>query len=176
VDRRAFLGTLGLLGARHAAEAQQAGKVWRIGILTPGAAQWQPAVFKQALRGLGYEEPTNLIIVVRDATGRLDMLPQLAGELVREQVDVIVAISTPGTRAAIRRWCQRHADIRDLSLSSASYRGPIGKRPIGWGVSFGDSVTADHRSPRERPHWNVGLGTLSVTDARVTGYMGRRVG
>ena len=87
--------------ALFAAEAQQARKVYRVGVLTPSGLQWQPAVFRQALRDLGYEETVNLTIVVRDAGGRLEALPQLAMELVRENVDVIVAINTPGTRAAI---------------------------------------------------------------------------
>jgi putative ABC transport system substrate-binding protein len=80
----------------------QAAKVYRVGVLTPSASQWQPTAFRQALRELGYEEPRNLTIAVRDARGRLDALPGLAAELARENVDVIVAINTPGTRAAMR--------------------------------------------------------------------------
>lgn len=89
------------LMAPLATEAQQAQKAYRVGVLTPSASQWQPAVFRQALRDLGYEEPANLTLKVRDAGGKLEALPRLAMELVREHVDIIVAINTPSTRAAI---------------------------------------------------------------------------
>jgi putative ABC transport system substrate-binding protein len=81
--------------------AQHAQKVYRVGVLTPSASQWQPDVFRQALRDLGYQEPSNLTLFVRDAGGHLDALPRLATELVRDKVDVLVAVNTPGTRAAI---------------------------------------------------------------------------
>lgn len=101
VKRRAFLAAAGaLLGAPRA--FAQTTKVYRVGVLTPSAPQWQPSVFRQALRDLGYAEPQNLTIAVRDARGRLEALPTLAMELVREHVDVIVAVNTPGTRAAMR--------------------------------------------------------------------------
>lgn len=58
-------------------------------------------MFRQALRELGYEERVNLTISLRDARGRLEILPQLASDLVRENVDVLVAVNTPGARAAI---------------------------------------------------------------------------
>ena len=81
--------------------AQQTQKAYRVGVLTPSASQWRPAVFRQALRDLGYEQPGNLTLEVRDAGGKLEALPRLAMELVRDNVDVIVAINTPSTRAAI---------------------------------------------------------------------------
>lgn len=87
--------------ASHSATAQPAQKVYRVGVLTPSPEQWQPAVFRQALQGLGYREPSNLVLIVRDAKGRLDALETLAGELVRGKVDVLVAVNTPGTRAAM---------------------------------------------------------------------------
>ena len=83
-----------------AVEAQQPHRRYRVGVLTLSASQWQPAVFTDGLKELGYDEGANLTIVVRDAGGRLEALPQLAAELVKEQVDVIVAVNTPGTRAA----------------------------------------------------------------------------
>ncbi len=89
---------LGLLGAPLPAEAQQAGKVYRIGILMPGSAV--PRVFRQGLRDLGDVEGENIVIEARFAEGKLDPLPQLAAELVRLKVDVIVTRSTPAARAA----------------------------------------------------------------------------
>jgi putative ABC transport system substrate-binding protein len=94
--RIAAITAVGCLMASFTASAQ-----YKVGVLTPSAAQWQPSVFRQALRDRGYQEGSNLTLTVRDANGRLDALPQLANELVRAEVDVIVAVNTPGARAAI---------------------------------------------------------------------------
>lgn len=97
--RRALLSALPLVALP--AYAQPAPGRHRVGVLTPSLVQWQPATFREAMRTLGYHEATNLVLVVRDAEGRLDRLPALAAELVRSDVAVIVAINTPGARAAI---------------------------------------------------------------------------
>ena len=83
-----------------ATEAQQATKVWRIGVLQIGSSDTSTSALRQALRELGYVEGRNLVIVDRMAQGRLDRLPDLAAELVRTHVDVIVASGVAGTRAA----------------------------------------------------------------------------
>jgi putative ABC transport system substrate-binding protein len=74
VDRRAFVaGTLGLLAAPLAAEAQQAGRVYRIGMLqnAPTAINTPNlAAFRRGLRELGYVEGQNVIIEYRSADGR----------------------------------------------------------------------------------------------------------
>jgi putative ABC transport system substrate-binding protein len=103
MDRRGFLLTsvACVLAAPVAGEAQQAAKVYRLGLLTPAAPQWDTREFREALRGLGYIEGANLILDVRSAEGELDQLPLLATDLVRARPDVIVAVNTPGTRAAI---------------------------------------------------------------------------
>jgi putative ABC transport system substrate-binding protein len=98
MDRRAFLGTLagGLLAAPLAAGAQPAGKVVRIGYLSlqredgrDGDKSWV-AAFRQRLRDLGYVEGRNVAIEQRHAAGRADRLPELASELVRLNLDVLV--------------------------------------------------------------------------------------
>jgi putative ABC transport system substrate-binding protein len=90
-----------LLAAPLAAEAQQAGKVWRIGILAPGVPQ-DPSrsPLLQPLRDLGYVENQNLVAERRYAEGKIERLPDLAAELVKLKVDVIFAVSTPGVQAA----------------------------------------------------------------------------
>jgi putative tryptophan/tyrosine transport system substrate-binding protein len=105
VDRRAFIGTLagGLLAAQLAAEAQQAGQVYRIGYLSASSDTSNPRVreaFRQGLRELGWVEGQNIIIEYRWADGRFDRLPDLAAELVRLKVDVLVAAPTPAALAA----------------------------------------------------------------------------
>lgn len=74
MNRRAFLSALSgsLLAAPLGAEAQQAGKNWRVGLLSPGsasAAGSRLAAFKQGLRDLGYVEGQNLAIEYRWAEG-----------------------------------------------------------------------------------------------------------
>jgi putative ABC transport system substrate-binding protein len=107
VDRRAFIGALtGGLGAPLAGEAQQAGKrVPRVGLLAPGSgsdplAQPYVEVFRQGLRELGYVEDQSIVIAYRWAEGKYERLPDLAAELARLKVDVIVAVGTVGAQAA----------------------------------------------------------------------------
>lgn len=84
--------------------AQQAGRVWRVGFL---AFPTRPSsldshvfgAFPRGMRELGYVEGRNLLIEWRFADGRVERLPELAAELVRLKVDVIV-VSASATRAA----------------------------------------------------------------------------
>jgi ABC-type uncharacterized transport system substrate-binding protein len=55
--------------------------------------------FSQGLRELGYVEGTNIVVEYRGAAGKIERLPDAAGELVRLHVDVIVAPNTPAARA-----------------------------------------------------------------------------
>jgi len=92
-----------LLTAPLAAEAQQAGRVPRIGFLATGShSDMSPRLdaFRQGLRELGWVEGQNIVIDYRSAEGKLDRLPDLAAELVRLKVDIIVAVPTPAAAAA----------------------------------------------------------------------------
>jgi putative ABC transport system substrate-binding protein len=103
MDRRAFIGTVAgsLLVAPLAAQAQQAGKVYRIGFLGDVVVQTNPASsFRQGLHDLGYAEGRDFVMEYRWAERHLDRLPELAADLVRAKVDVIVTSGTPGIRAA----------------------------------------------------------------------------
>ncbi len=96
-NRRTFLCglTLGMLSASLAAEAQPAGKVWRIGVVFPAesASPTEPngAAFRQGLRDLGYVEGQNVAVEYRYAHGRTERYSELVGELVELKVDVLVA-------------------------------------------------------------------------------------
>ena len=107
MNRRSFIGTLAgsLLAAPLAAEAQQAGKVWRIGFLSPSVSadlrlQGLLQAFRQGLSELGYVEGRNVAMELRWAEGKYDRLPGLARELVGLRMDVIVAVAVPAIRAA----------------------------------------------------------------------------
>jgi len=96
--------TLSILAAPLVTAAQPAGKVHRIGWLSPGFPRpdRDPPVdaFRQGLRALGYVEGQNLVIAYREAEGRIERLPDLAAELVQLQMEVIVAVGSAATRAA----------------------------------------------------------------------------
>src|SRR4029453_1644409 len=90
-----------ILLAPLAGEAQQAGKVPRIGFLSLTSPSDRPFLldaFRQRLRELGWVEGQNIVIDYRYAQDRVDRLPDLAAELVRLKVDLIVA--SAGTQVA----------------------------------------------------------------------------
>jgi putative ABC transport system substrate-binding protein len=93
--------TLSFLAAPLAAGAQQAGRIPRIGLLWSGAPSDPYAqAFRQGLQELGYVEGKSIVLEDRSAEGRPDRLPTLAAELVRLQVDVILAAESETIRAA----------------------------------------------------------------------------
>jgi putative ABC transport system substrate-binding protein len=103
MDRRTFLAGTGsvLLAAPLAAEGQQAGRMYRIGWLTPALADDENSrAFREAMRALGYVEGQTVAFESRSAADDLDQVPRLAAELVRSKVDVIVAVSPPAILAA----------------------------------------------------------------------------
>jgi putative ABC transport system substrate-binding protein len=89
---------IGILAVPLPAGAQPAGKVYRIGYLTAGGGVEQS--FRDAMRQLGYLEGQNIVIESRFAERKLERLPDLAADLVRHKVDVIVTITTPAAQAA----------------------------------------------------------------------------
>jgi putative ABC transport system substrate-binding protein len=101
IERRRFIEVFagGLLVSPLAAEAQQAGRIPRVGVLatrTAGDARLEGLL--QGLRELGYVEGRNLLVEYRDAEGKTERFPALAAELVLLKCDVIV--TTGGTLAA----------------------------------------------------------------------------
>ena len=105
--REAVLGLIALGAAPLAALAQQAGKVWRVGILAQGARPAAPGgdsfgTFLRGLRELGYVEGRNLAIEWRYAQDKLENLPVLAAELVALKPDVLVSGANAGPLALQR--------------------------------------------------------------------------
>jgi putative tryptophan/tyrosine transport system substrate-binding protein len=107
MDRRRFLLTslAGAVAVPLAAEAQQAGRVYRIGQLafsTCPTAPFDNDPLRAAFRDLSYVEGRNIVIECRGPAGQLDRLNDLATELVRLKVDVLVTNGTPSALAAQR--------------------------------------------------------------------------
>ena len=105
--RRELLMLIGagiaLLAQLPVSFAQPKGKLWRIGFLgATSAASYASRVeaLRAGLRELGYVEGKNITIEFRWADGKYERLPDLAAELVKLKVDMIVTHGTPGTRAA----------------------------------------------------------------------------
>jgi len=96
---RALAIALAILVTPIAADAQQPGKIPRIGVL---ASIRSPATegFERGLRELGYVEGKNILIEWRLVQGKFERLPEFAADLVRLKVDVIVAPATPYVLAA----------------------------------------------------------------------------
>jgi len=85
--------------------AQPAGKTYRIGIVEPVSAPLNAAnldAFRRGLRELGYVEGQNIVLEYRSADGHQDKFPELATELVRLNVDVILTTGTPAALAVKR--------------------------------------------------------------------------
>jgi putative ABC transport system substrate-binding protein len=106
VKRREFitLFTGFIMACPGGLRAQQPKKIARIGYLTtsslesPGARVLREA-FWQGLRELGYVEGMNILVEYRGADGKIERFPDVASELVRLEVDLIVAPNTPAARA-----------------------------------------------------------------------------
>jgi putative tryptophan/tyrosine transport system substrate-binding protein len=122
IGRRKFLATLGGAAAwPFAARAQQLGKLPTIGALVIGNTNpeqfWRE--FRQGLRDLGYIDGQNIRFEFRSAEGQLNRLPELAAELVRLKVDVIVTWFTPPALVAKQA-------TREIPIVMADTGDPIG--------------------------------------------------
>ena len=99
----AFVVAAAILIAVNLADGQQPGKVPRIGVLypdSPSASAPRIKAFQQGLRELGYVDGKNIIVEVRHAEGKRETLPELAAELARLKVDVIITVAADAIAAA----------------------------------------------------------------------------
>ena len=103
-DRRSFVAAIatGMLLIGRPAGAQAPARAWRIGFLTPSAISPRGIMpeMRQRLRELGYVEGRDVRFEVRSANEDFERLPDLAADLVRSGVDLIIAVSSPAIRAA----------------------------------------------------------------------------
>ncbi len=129
---------LGILVALLAAGTQPAGKVYRIGVLeTTSAALNVPNLdaFRHGLRELGYLEGQNLVIAYRSADGRPERFPDLATELVRLPVDLILTWGTPAALAA------KHATHDTMPVVITGAGDPVGSGLVASLAHPGGNVT-----------------------------------
>jgi ABC-type uncharacterized transport system substrate-binding protein len=101
IRRREFITLFGGAAAWPlAARAQQPAKVYRIGVFNAGSAPVNWLVFANRLRELGWVEGKNVVFEYHYAENQLDRLPELAADLVRRDVNLIVGIGTLAPLAA----------------------------------------------------------------------------
>ena len=121
MKRREFITFVGGVAAWPLAARAQQPKVPTIGVLVIGNISteefWRE--FQQGLRDLGYIEGQNIRFEFRSAEGHIDRLPELAAELVRLKVDVIVTWFTPTAVAAAKA-------TREIPIVMAETGDPIG--------------------------------------------------
>ena len=138
-----FVLAILLLAIVHAAHAQQTGKIFRIGFLDPSTASGSAVLveaFRQELSKLGWIEGKNITIEYRFAEQKPERLPELAADLVRLKVDlIVVACDDSGVGGKESNYYHSHRD---------------GERP--------DPVGAGLVASLARPGGNVtGLSSLS---------------
>src|SRR5215475_9207395 len=124
ISRRAFIATLaGILGAPLGAEAQAQGKVRHIGYLSPGPPPGGGfhgiELFREGLGKVGYVVGQSLVVHERYASGKDDLLPDLAADLVRGKPDLIVTVGDQATAATAKA-------TRDIPIVMAPSTDPVG--------------------------------------------------
>jgi putative tryptophan/tyrosine transport system substrate-binding protein len=148
--RREFITLLGggMVSWPRTAQAQQAGRVWRIGYLS---GRYGPSDlsrgFVQGLRDLGYVDGENLIVEYRFAMGKNDRMPELAADLVRARMDLIATEGTPSTKAAMQA-------TRTIPIVFGSVQDPVEKGIVAslarpGGNATGNALIADHSKALE---------------------------
>jgi putative tryptophan/tyrosine transport system substrate-binding protein len=128
--------TIGVLLAPLVSEAQQTGKIWRIGILS-GSSAASPGgltVLLQGLRDAGLVEGRNAVFEIRYTEGRTERFPAFATELVTLHPDILVAIGTPAIAAA-----KQATSTIPIVMAAAS--DPVGARLVASLARPGGNVT-----------------------------------
>src|SRR5262245_33508220 len=161
---------LGILGGPLAVAAQQPAKIPRIGYLRVGAPtapsnQRNRDAFLQGLQALGYVEGKNIVIEWRFAEGRYERLPDLAAELVRLPVDVLVATSTPEAVAA-------KAATKTLPIVFAGVGDPLGTGLVASLASPGGNLTGLSLLSRDLDGKRLELLKETVPEASAVAFLG----
>ena len=163
MDRRAFVaGVAALLARPLAAEAQPAGKVYRIGVISSGSSVTSGAfldAFRQRLRELGHTEGRNIAIESRYAEAQSGRYPVLATEMIGLGVDVIVVSGTLAARAV--KQVTSTIPIVMVSVGDAVAAGLVKSLPKPGGNVTGQSFMGSELAVK-------GLDTLTDAFPRAT--------
>ena len=168
MDRRAFLGTLALLGAPRAGEAQPAGRVHRIGFLGDSTAALEANLvgpFREGLRDLGYVEGRNVLIEYRWAEGKYDHFPALFGKLLALKaavclasvVAVLVLLAAPSTPEAQPTKISRIGILSGGSGVPPPLLDAFRQTLRDLGHHEGRNILIEYRSAEAKPEWLPGL-------------------
>jgi putative ABC transport system substrate-binding protein len=153
-SRREFITLLGSAASAWPLAArgqQQTGKVWRIGFLSAqpraGSGSGLYAGFRQGMRELGYVEGQDFVSEWRSADGQYGRLPELAAELVRLKMDVLISGLTPGVRALQQA-------TSTIPIVTAYSIDPVGNRLVASLAHPGGNVTglagsSDDSAPKQ---------------------------
>jgi len=153
--RRDVLGLLGLAPLLARAQGRAPGKVYRVGVLETTSLQLNAENFERFRKGMeerGYVEGPSLVLLYRSAEGRTERFAELAAELVKLKVDLIVARGTPAALAAMK------ATAAATASATASASAPI---PIVMAAA-GDPVESRLVASLAKPGGNV-TGLTSTT-------------
>jgi putative ABC transport system substrate-binding protein len=162
--RREFIALLGVAAAGLPPAAQAQPRTPRIGILLAGGSE-TTGPLREELRNLGYIEGQNIQFEVRSAQGQISRLPELAAELVRGQVDIIVASITPAVRAA--------RDVtRDIPIIMAPGNDPVALGLISSFARPGGNITGVTGSSSELWAKNLEFIREVLPAARLVGVPG----
>jgi ABC-type uncharacterized transport system substrate-binding protein len=134
MKRREFIMIAGAVAAWPLVAPAQQAQLPRIGILLVGNREPFSSVFREGLRDLGYIEHQNFLLEVRSSEGKLNLLSDLASELVCLGVNVIVASETPAVQAAKRA-------TSDIPIVMAQSGDPVGTGLIASLARPGGNVT-----------------------------------
>jgi putative ABC transport system substrate-binding protein len=131
--RREFITLLGGAAAWPLAAHAQQTKVPRIGVLVIGSPEpWE--IIREGLRDLGYIDGKNIVVEFRSAGGNTSLLAELAADLVRLKVDLIVAERTPAVEAAKQA-------TREIPIIMAAAGDPVGTGLIATLARPGGNIT-----------------------------------
>jgi putative ABC transport system substrate-binding protein len=138
-DRRRFIAAVAAAAALAppAARPQSAGRIYRIGYIQTATAEEQEHLtraFEEALRALGYEQGRNVHFERRFAGGRQERLPELAAELVKLEVDVIVTGGNPVVAAVQQATAT-------IPVVMAASRDPVGSGFVASLAAPGGNIT-----------------------------------
>ena len=132
----AMLSTGVLVSSVPSGDAQQPGKVYRIGMLLHDNNTSDPGriAFREGLRALGWVEGQNYVLEPRFAEGQADRFPAFAAELVQMKVDVIVTAGPPPTRAA-------QDATTTIPIVMATHSNPVGRGAVASLARPGGNIT-----------------------------------